>query len=295
MTSRETGIALVVVLWVTTLLAVMASSFAIAMRTETLLARNLIESAQAHYLAEAGVERAILELLRRGTEERWPTDGSEQEVALGNGTVTVAIVDETAKVDLNTAPAGLLDGLLQSVGITDNLERARLVDAILDWRDNDDLRRANGAEDSDYRASGLPYGAGNSSFESVEELQLVLGVTPELYRKLEGMLTVYSYQDVVNAAVAPRSVLLAAGMKPGEIDQYMVLRSKNLAEGVPPPPPPVADERYLAAAGAGVTYSVRSVARLPGGVAAGIEAVISLEPAVAGQLFSVLVWKDSLR
>ena len=32
--------------------------------------------------------------------------------------------------------------------------RARIVDAILDWRDPDDLRRPNGAEAPDYRAAG---------------------------------------------------------------------------------------------------------------------------------------------
>jgi general secretion pathway protein K len=46
-----------------------------------------------------------------------------------------------------------------------------LVDAILDWRDEDDLHLVNGAEDPDYKAAGLPYGAKDGPFDSLEELQ----------------------------------------------------------------------------------------------------------------------------
>lgn len=293
---REHGIALVLVLWITTLLGVMASSFAIGTRNETLLARNLIESAQARCLAEGGIQRAILELLRQDSEQTWPTDGSVQQIEFGGHTVAVAMLDETGKVDLNAAPEGLLDGLLQSIGMDDGLARARLVDAILDWRDTDELRRLNGAEDDDYRASGLPYGAKDSRFESVEELQRVLGMTPALYGKLEGALTVYSYQQAINAAVAPPAVLLAVpGMNAGEIDGYIAVRSSNLAEGLPPPPLPAAAGEYLVAAGTGAVFSIRAEVRLPGGAAAGITAIVSLEPAVAGQLFSILVWKEGIQ
>ena len=58
------GLALVTVLWVLVLLSLMAASFTATTRTEINLTRNLIENAKAEALAEAGVQRAIYELLR---------------------------------------------------------------------------------------------------------------------------------------------------------------------------------------------------------------------------------------
>ena len=60
----------------------------------------------------------------------------------------------------------------------------RTLEAILDWRDADDLKRPNGAEAPDYQAAGSKYVPTNSPFESVGELQRVLGVTPALMARI---------------------------------------------------------------------------------------------------------------
>lgn len=62
------GLALVTVLWVLVLLALVAASFTRTTRTEINLTRNLIESAKAEALADAGVYRAIHELLSPQSE-----------------------------------------------------------------------------------------------------------------------------------------------------------------------------------------------------------------------------------
>ena len=63
-------------------------------------------------------------------------------------------VDESARIDINAAPTPLLKGLLQNVGGLDADAAQHVVDAILDWRDADDLKRPNGAEAPDYRRPG---------------------------------------------------------------------------------------------------------------------------------------------
>ena len=70
-----------------------------------------------------------------------------------------------------------------TAGELDEPSAARLVDAIGDWKDADDLRRPNGAEAADYQAAGSPYLPANALFETVPELQRVLGMTPALYRE----------------------------------------------------------------------------------------------------------------
>ena len=202
------GIALVVVLWMLTLLAVIAASFTTTTRTETRLARNLVENAKAEALADAAVHRAIVGLLDGDPDARWAADGTLYEFAMADGTAWITIQDETGKIDLNAGSRKLIVALLDAADVP-LAEADSLSDAIIDYRDTDDQRRPNGAEDDDYRDAGLPWGAKDRPFEAVEELRRVLGMTPELYDRISPYLTVYTGQRGVNAA-ALRAGALAA-------------------------------------------------------------------------------------
>lgn len=202
------GIALVVVLWMLTLLAVIAASFTTTTRTETRLARNLVENAKAEALADAAVHRAIVGLLDGDPDARWAADGTVYEFAMDDGTAWITIQDETGKIDLNAGSRKLIAALLDAADVP-LAEADGLSDAIIDYRDNDDQRRPSGAEDDDYRDAGLPWGAKDRPFEAVEELRRVLGMTPELYDRISPFLTVYTGQRGVNAA-AFRAGTLAA-------------------------------------------------------------------------------------
>ena len=61
---NESGIALLLILWIITLLAVICAEFSWTMRTETRIAAHFKEGKQAYYAAEAGINRAIIELMR---------------------------------------------------------------------------------------------------------------------------------------------------------------------------------------------------------------------------------------
>ncbi len=98
------------------------------------------------------------------------------------------------------ADPGLLMALMKAVGVQ---EPENLVDAILDWRDPDDLHLVNGAEDEQYAAAGLPYGAKDGPFDSVEELGQVMGFDRELYQALAPALTVTSGQASPALEFAP--------------------------------------------------------------------------------------------
>src|SRR5918996_1204136 len=139
----QQGIALVLVLWVLTLLGVIATSFAKSMHTETELARQLTLSAQARALAQAGIYRGIVDLLmlRRSPLVKWQANGSVYKtIKMGQGKVQIAIQDEAGRIDLNSAQEPLLNALLLASGVDEQV-RATLVDAIIDWRDPDNLRR----------------------------------------------------------------------------------------------------------------------------------------------------------
>lgn len=265
MKQRQCGVALVLVLWVITLLAVIAGNFAFSMRSEARIAHNLVVTARAKTFANAGVQRAWFELMKPPTDsQRWTADGVQHEFALQDAVLRVTITDESGKVDLNTASDALLKGLFLSVGLSDEAS-TKLLDVVLDWRDADKLRRLRGAEEDDYRTAGRGFIPSDAPFETVDELQRVLGMTSELYRKLAPALTVYSKQSGINTAVAPAKVLLAIpGVNPDMVAQYLAQRQALLSIGQKAPG--FSGAGVFASASIGVpTYTVRSEARLPDG------------------------------
>lgn len=82
-----------------------------------------------------------------------------------------------------------------------------ILDSLLDWRDEDDLKRLAGAEEEDYRAQDLSYGPSNGLMNSVSELARVNGLTSAEYEALQSSMTVYSGQSRIDITSAPRRVL----------------------------------------------------------------------------------------
>ena len=116
----------------------------------------------------------------------------------------------------------LLRSLFTNIGGADADVAAHIADAIQDWRDPDDLKRPNGAEDADYRAADLKYGPANAPFETVTELARVMGVTPAIFARVADSLTVHSRQGGINPATASRNVLLALpNATPAAVDAYL--------------------------------------------------------------------------
>ncbi|HEX3137283.1 MAG TPA: hypothetical protein VHT22_06720, partial [Casimicrobiaceae bacterium] len=212
----QRGIALVLVLWLTALLTVIAGGFAYAMRNEAQAARNTMSQAQARALADGAIARTAFELMRpRTIPGVWAADGLVHVWDEDGMRLAASAVDESGKIDLNTVPDALLNSLLQTAGQVDADTAARLVDVIDDWKDADDFRRPNGAEAAEYQAAGLPYKPANAAFETVADLQRVLGMTPALFARLADSLTVYSGAPGISPQFASRTVLMAL---PGATD-----------------------------------------------------------------------------
>jgi general secretion pathway protein K len=200
----QTGIALLLVLWVIALLTIIAVGLTATQRTETSLAGNQVGTARFRALSDAAVNYALLNLMvqpmvasdaqgpvtdSEQQDDLWAPDGSAHVWSFAGQQMEIAIYNEASRIDLNQAPREQLVALFTAAGVPEEEVNA-MADAIVDWRDPDDLRSADGAEDSDYKSSGLPYGAKDGPFDSVQELQQVMGVTPALYRVLEPALTV---------------------------------------------------------------------------------------------------------
>jgi general secretion pathway protein K len=268
--NRQRGIALVLVLWLLVLLTVIAASHARNIRTETRLAANQVEAARAQALAEAGASHAVLELLVRDEQERWQADGTIYHLALDGGTVAVAIRDTSGLIDLNTVDAPLLDKVLAALGM-DEVERAGLIGATLDWRDQDSLKHDNGAEDDDYRLAGIQWGVRDAAFSSVEEYRYVLGMTNTIFEQLAPYLTVHSKHRGVRLEYAPPWLLKVLDDANGE-------SAANL--------PATARNRNAA----GSTYKISLWATTERNSTTSLDIVVKLNPDAA-QGYTILSWR----
>ena len=207
----EKGIALFLVLWVLTLLSVIVGEFCYSMRTEVNITRNFKDQTEAYYIALAGLNRAIGELIRNtvippkiqedvlpGEEKeteaeapRWRINTDIPPVSFGNGQFKVTIGNESGKVNINQANRDMLIMLLKGFDL-DPQEQDVIADSILDWRDPNKLHRVNGAEDDYYQSLPEPYECKDGDFDTVEELLMVRGVTPEIfYGGLKDMVTAH--------------------------------------------------------------------------------------------------------
>ncbi|MBB1088006.1 general secretion pathway protein GspK [Lysobacter sp. SG-8] len=288
--ARARGAALLLVLWLITLLTALVGGFALAARVEALQGRVLVSGFVAGNSAHAGIDYAMTRVDLADPKRQWRPDGQPHGWHYGGAEIEVRIVDENGKVDLNQADMALLSQLLQVLG-SDPQQAAQLASAIIDWRDLDILTQvAGGAEDQDYAAAGRPYGAKDGEFESVAELEQVLGFTPELYARIEPHVTIYSGLARPEPAFASSEVLSAMGLD-GEaiIEQRRQLDPvTGLPVGVTP------DGQSLVGSRSG-TYSIDSRARLTDGRETVVRAVVRAGgSAVPGKAYTVLRWEEGV-
>ena len=221
---NERGIALLVTLLVLVLVVALAYEiFRIGARAAQTgaYARDSIRCA---LLAEGGIGAAKIVLRQdaRGNDydtldEIWSR--AAPPIDLGDGIIIATIEDEERKINLNklVLPNGnapddqrlaVFRRLLDILGIDGSV-----AEAVVDWLDNDDTPRVGGAETPYYQGLPYPYRAKNDLFDTLDELRLVRGVTPEVFEKLRPFVTVIS-SGKVNLNTAPREVLmsLSAGL-----------------------------------------------------------------------------------
>ena len=224
----QRGLALIMVLWGLALLSLMAvGSLSLGRSTRGSAVVSEIR-AEADALAEAGIHRAILSLLEPDPSRRWRTDGVPEDFTFAGHHLRVSIQDEGGKIDLNAADRELLVNLFISQSL-DPPSADELTEKVLDWRDPNDAHRLNGAKAEDYRVAGYPYGPRNGALQSIDELKLVMDMTPELFKRVEPAITIYSQRPMINAATAPREALLALpGFDAEKADAVLAARSGGL-------------------------------------------------------------------
>jgi len=252
---REHGFALLIVLWSVVLLALLATQITAAGRTETQLVTNLRAAAEAEAAADGAVQAAAFHLLDPAAP--WAANGQEHVLRVGNAITAVRVYNEGGKINPNLADPVLMQALLRECGV-DQRAAERLAAAIADWRTPAQARQPDGVRAAPYRAAGLDYGPPGTAFVDLDELGLVLGMTPTLLSKLRPYLSVYTdtapdpaaasvqVRQAMQSALGrqlsitlsgpPRTVAVtarAAGSRGGHFTRRAVLRLGRSAETAP--------------------------------------------------------------
>lgn len=248
----QSGIALLLVLWILVILMTIVFSFAVMTRGGNYGLLAFKEGLGKKYLAQAGINRGILEVVYRAVNknqtntftgmEVWKFDGTSYEIPMSQEEgCLVRVTDETGKIPLNsmTDSSGIvLKNLLIHQGVPP--ENADIiVDSVLDWKDKDNLHRLHGAENDYYMSLPNPYMPGNTAFETLEELILVRGITMEILygnRSKKGIinfLSIHNTSNQINVNVAPKEVLASLpGMDADAVEQLMAFRKDSEIKAV---------------------------------------------------------------
>ena len=291
--NKQNGIALVLVLWVLLLLTIITGSFALMARMDRLEAHSLLSGTQARMSAEAAINLAVLALRDPLDETRMRADGRVYQQELEGVVIEVSAIDERGKVDINAADELTLANLFIGNGM--DIDAAELLAAaVLDWRDQDELERVNGAEDDAYLAAGLQVGPANRAFMMTEELLQVIGMQYELYRKIEPGITTFSRTAQPDPAFAPVEALMAMpDITYDEAVNFVQERNSQVpgeSLGTALPNGVVVMEQ-----GRGVTYSIKARATMPNGVWEQLQATIRLGGSRNGIPYRILRWREGFQ
>lgn len=291
--NSQRGIALVLVLWVLLLLTIITGSFSMMARMDRLEASVLLSGTQARFSAEAAINLAVLALRDPNDETRMRADGRLYQQELDGILVEVSAIDERGKLDINAAGELTLANIFIGNGMEIDAAET-LAAAVLDWRDVDELERVNGAEEDAYFAAGLQVGPANRPFMMTEELLQVIGMSYDLYRRLEPGITVFSRTSEPDPAFAPVEALMALpDITYEEAMNFVQQRNsqqpgESLGTALP-------NGVVVMEQGRGVTYSIQARATMPNGVWEQLQATIRLGGTRSGSPYRVLRWREGFQ
>jgi general secretion pathway protein K len=278
-----------VVLWYLVLIAAVATYLMAHGRSEIAIARNIKAAAIAEALSDAAVAEAAFNLSARPTSERWELNGEPHVMSRPDGEATIRVYDESQKINPNLASDALIAALFQTVGV----ERARAIrlgSSMADWVDAGSEPRRFGAELPEYVAAGRSYGPANAAIENLDDLMLVLGMTPEALALVRPYLTIHTDSAQPEAQGAPSTVRRALALA-----ARAAVDGGGQSDG--PAPEEATARTSSASLSAGPQKIVRFeiVARISGGGVFVREAVLKL-PADHPKGYVVLDWQrgDSL-
>lgn len=241
---------LVMALWTLSLLTIFAVNLGLSIRQKITLLSRLERRQMLLSIAESGIRKAI-------AMDRWTLTKAKgenpiflkqtlfnnpkefQNVILGSGQFTVCnsfaelpskfqpkrygLIDETSKININTADRHMLQRLFMIIGEVKEEQAGKLASAVIDWREYGESEIKGFYSNEYYQNLEYPYQPKKDHFETPDELLLVEGMTEGLFTKIKDFITVYGNGQVNINTVSP-VVLTVLGLPATLSDQFVKLR-----------------------------------------------------------------------
>jgi len=197
--NRQDGFILIAVLWISLLLSIFALNMATKSRLSGVQAMNVQDMTWRSQALYSGLSRGYHEYrkyqLNKGlldnreewelftgkTLDLWFPRYEPYQVETGEHVVGVRIMNTGGKLDINNVPLDLLMEIVELCGASPGVETTSIANSILDWIDEDDLTRPEGAEKDYYLALPGPYLPKNNQIQDIREILLVRGVTRDIF------------------------------------------------------------------------------------------------------------------
>jgi len=230
--NNNRGIALLVTLTVVTVMISVALALNRQIRTDAITGRVVGDRLALRYMAEAGIQAgmAILVIDKKESvidsiQEHWADrDYIIEALAALNfdeGKLEIAIHDELGRIQVNALvkyPEGrqfnppqhrlwirFIEALSMGVELYEGLETATVVNPIKDWLDRGDddaITGLSGAESDYYLDLDPPYSCRNGPLKHIHELELIKGITGELFNGTNEALGISYYLTVYGMTAA---------------------------------------------------------------------------------------------
>jgi general secretion pathway protein K len=164
-------------------------------------------------------------------EQGWADPISYAGITIPNGwEVQIQMTDESGKLPINTMDEDMLNSMLEESFEIDFGTARELSSVLLDWIDENETRRLNGADTEDYLSRDPPYRAANAPLQSLEELRLLEvwedeffdenGLPNERFTKLDSMVSVIN-SGASNLNSSPQPVLELLAIQDGFDEDYI--------------------------------------------------------------------------
>ena len=262
---KRNGFALIAALWLIVMLASVGLDAALRSRPQRVAAANQLDIARATEAALAGAEYARSRLtsamllraeeMRREVEQQRRRSGGSTTTSrvgpgfnataatfvddpwfdpqglmpagmqLGDATFTLDARDTGLFVNINLVSEDELrsflgQGLRIDFALADNITQA-----ILDWRDSDELPRINGGEREQYIKEKMPLVPANRPFASIDELRHLMYMTPELFAAMRPFITVVGAGRININAASEQVLMTIPEITPQVASQLVRMRS----------------------------------------------------------------------
>jgi len=209
------GSVLIVVLWTLIMIGYLVGDYLVHNRAKTGTAMNLVMSFNQMNAVESVLNLTTTNEWKTGIDQYKPEKWVDMDVE--GIKLRFRLDNEGSRININTADDVKIRQAVVDILDGSDIEKANLLtDAILDWRDTDDLIRTQGAERAYYESEGLNYLPADGLFKTMTELLLVKGMTNKIFWGDPGKdesLKDESLEDMNNISFMEKVTIFDAGIE----------------------------------------------------------------------------------